>query len=285
LSDNLTNTSLLCVKQPDRRQQKLPVANERRSGIDRRITPRYIEQINQDIYAPFIRHDAVEATPLSILPPIDKVEEISDCVKEKNYPKAVGIVLLLANSFKKDIDELIGAEKDISTIFRTKKPLYEDHQIPHSFTKGTFIEKLDKRFFFSKFDKTLYDTHIGQFILNKIGMIDYDKVLSGLNNKSKAHIYKIKVLGTKSAEIIGRTFLRIPILGGVTMFLLDIPQINKENNHKKQILKSTISISMITFGGAFLGAVGAYYPPLGLIGAGIGALLGNIIAKKINNEL
>ena|GEM_PF-2922570 len=281
----MINSGFLCIKQPDRRQQDIPVAIERRSGNDRRKTPRITDQINRDIYAPFIKSETIDATALSCIPPVDKIEEIQDCVKAKNYSKAIGITLLLANSFKKDIGELKGTKKEILNIFRTKKLLYEDHQTPHSFTQGTFIEKLDKRNILNKIDKTLFNTKISNFILMKLGKQNIHDQQTGLKDKFNEPIYKIKILGTKSAEIMGRILLRIPVLGVFTMFLLDLPQVIKVKNHVKQFVKSTINISLITIGGAFLGAIGAYYPPFGLIGAGLGALLGNKLAKKINDKL
>jgi hypothetical protein len=51
------------------------------------------------------------------------------------------------------------------------------------------------------------------------------------------------------------------------------------------VAKSAINVATIITCSAALGAIGAYYPPFGFIGAGLGIYLGYKLAEKINNKL
>ncbi|MDD3014157.1 MAG: hypothetical protein PHC34_10685 [Candidatus Gastranaerophilales bacterium] len=273
----------------DRRRQNNPVAVERRSGVDRRQTPRLsldAESLqDKDTYTRFRKQQEIDATPLSMIPPLDKVEEIQDSVKEKNYCKAVGIYLLLINSFRKDVKDLKRFKNDILKIIKDKKFRYEDHQERLFFTQGSEIDRIKVFNPLIKLDITLFDFKFCQYILKKFGMTNYHEILTGSFTKSNEPTYKIKVIGNKFVEILGRSFLRTPILGVCTLSLLEIPNIIKAKKHKKQIIKSTISITSIITGGAILGTIGAYYPPLGFITTGIGAYLGYKLSDYFNKKI
>jgi hypothetical protein len=273
----------------DRRQKNIPVAVERRSGVDRRESPRLPFDVNllqnKDSFAQFRKQQDIDATILSSVPPLDKVEEIQDCIKEKNYFRAAGIGLLLINSFRKDLQELKEFKNDIIKMIKDRKLRYEDHQMAHAFTKNTEMEKFKLFKPVVKIDKTLYETKIGQFLLKKFGMKDFHDIETGIIGKNGNPIYKTKIIGNKFAEILGRSFLRTPVLGISTLSLLEIPVVIKAKEHKKQIIKSTISTTSIVAGGAMLGAIGAYYPPFGFIGASIGAYLGYKMSEYINKKI
>jgi len=117
-------------------------------------------------------------------------------------------------------------------------------------------------------------------------MTAYKEVSTGICDKVGEPIYKTKIIGNKFVEVLGRAFLRTPVFGIGVLSLLEIPAIAKEKKHKKeQILKSTIGITSITSCSAILGAIGAYYPPLGFIGAGLGAYLGYKMSDYINKKI
>jgi len=275
----------------DRRQNNISVAIERRSGAERRNSFENLIQQNNcnkvDVYASFRTQQPICVSPLSIVQPVDKVEEIQDCIKDKNYLKAFGAGLLLLNTLDKEIQEFNQFKKDLFAIITGKKKIQrEDYQIPHSFTANTVIDNIRSLKFLKKFDKTLFDFKLCIFILNKVGMIDWEERSTGLYDKAGEPIYKIKIVGNEFMEILGRAFLRTPILSIGVLGLLESPNIFKEKKQrKKQIIKSTINVVSVTTGGSLLGAIGAYYPPFGFIGAGLGSYVGYRFSEYINKSI
>jgi len=290
---NTVNLNTECNRKTDRRQNNMPVEFDRRSGTDRRNNFETLIQQNVndklDTFAYFRQQQPICVSPISIIQPIDKVEDIQDCIKEKNYFKAFGVGLFLINSFGKDVLELKSFRDGFINIIKNRKFVREDCEIPHSFASGTEIIKIEHFEILRKIDKTLFDLTFGKLILKKLGMTKRDKLHTGLFYKNGKPIYKFKIIGNKYVEIIGRAFLRTPVLGIAILSLLEAPSIfNKKKHRKEQIIKSTISVASITAGGAILGAIGAYYPPFGFIGAGLGSYLGykfsDYINKKVNES-
>jgi len=275
----------------DRRQNNISVAVERRSGVDRRDSFEYLMQQNNcnkvDVYASFRKQQPISVSPLSIVQPVDKIEDIQDCIKEKNYLKAFGVGLLLLNTLDKEIQEFNKFKKDLFAIIAGKKKIQrEDCQIPHSFTLGTEITKTKHFEFIRKLDKTLFDFKLIQFILKKIGLTDWKEVPINSFEKTNEQIIKIKIIGNTFSKITGRAFLRTPVIGIAALGLLETPNIFKEKKHKReQIFKSTITVVSITTGTALLGALGAYYPPFGFIGTGLGSYLGYKSSEFINKNI
>ena len=282
----------------DRRQQNTSVSTERRSGIDRRtqfasdsdyadrrINPKLRKDIEEvkDVFEVFrpknitdssFKQD-VEVGAATSIPYVRRLKSANDAFERHDYFKALGIIFLQFINVKEDW-------RDITKIFQ-KPNTPHDYQIPFSFIRGTPLDKFDKLW---KLDKTLYDTSLGNKILNKLGQLDDPLAFkTNLKDHFGMPVYALKINGTFKSQILGRMLMRMPILSLLFLSILEIPTILKSKNSLKQTAKSAINVTSIISGGALLGAIGAYLGPLGsLIGLGIGSYYASKLAKKINNS-
>lgn len=272
----------------DRRQNSVPVSQDRRRGVDRR------EQQQE--------HSSVFYA-LESVPTFRRAYSISDNVDKGDYIPALGLAGLAAINFKEDMRDVASACKQIySKIDKTYHydPLYDRKNYQHefSFFRGTLIEKwLHKKIEngnniankLYEADKTIYDTKFGELVQKIFGIEKVDarrikdiKDFQGV--KARAYSFKSTVLG---GEITARAMQRTTLLGVIVIGLLELPKIFKSDKKIKQAEKSAISFVSITAGIGYGGAIGSKYAGAtgSLIGMGIGAILGNKLAVWTQKKL
>ncbi|MDD3013928.1 MAG: hypothetical protein PHC34_09530 [Candidatus Gastranaerophilales bacterium] len=276
----------------DRRQQNTSVGEDKRSGIDRRINidsnlRKDIKQVKDTFEAfrtPTYKDNKddslnIESGALSTIPFIRRFVGVQNAIYNHEYFKGFGKALIQIINVKGDWGDIKKAFGEILKLDFKK----HEYQRPFGFFRDTFLENIqvknpklnaviDKAY---SLDKTLYD------------FIPVKKLLDKFGNKSPEYLGEsVKNNGNIIVKVLGRSFMRIPILSSVFLGLFEIPAICKAENKNKQLIKSSISIISFISCGAILGAIGAYAGAFGsLAGLGIGSYLGNKLANKINSNL
>lgn len=256
----------------DRRQQNIPVANERRSGQDRRNN-------NQE---------AIKA--IEVIPMGRRALPITDAINQGQIIPALGMASVALINLPEDCRDLHSAYKQLKGVEPSYN--YTKYQHPFSFFRGTAIEKwlhkqIDKgnnvaQWLF-KNDKTLADSIIGKKILKLLGTeiesVTETKVKDFQGNYLHAYSYS----GNCFKRLTSRALLRTTFLGVCVTALLQIPKILKSDHKIKQTAKSAVNIGSITAGIGYGGAIGATFggPAGSLIGMGAGAVLGNKLSEKL----
>ncbi|MDD3014745.1 MAG: hypothetical protein PHC34_13675 [Candidatus Gastranaerophilales bacterium] len=323
----------------DRRQNNVSVDSERRSGMCRRESTRpsidlkLIQDINRtkDIFAPFLNAPQVQQiqpenksnttfrkaviAALSPIIPVRRISSLPDNIEDGNYVRAAGLVALAGIMLPEDTRDLKDAAKQI---FKCELPKYDykNCQARFSFFRGTVLQpvvnkmgKLGIKLY--SFDKTLYDTKIGDYLC-KIFNINIDDLYSentcrkvpkvtldesGKTIVKEVDVYASRINGKSLAKLIGRSLLRIPIISVLALSLLELPLLIKKiknddspkNKFKEgsiQAVKSSINVSFITAGIGLIGALFAKKgPAYSLLGMGIGSVAGAYSSKFIQKGI
>lgn len=258
----------------------------------------------------------VEDTVVNSVAPARRIVGIPDMIKQGDLIPALGLAALTVVSLPEDCRD-IKAAYDHSACVLTKKRIpiaynYKKYQHDFSFLRGTLLHEVMKRVksergkkivdVIYKSDKTLYNTKLGYWLKNVMGITDGNPVVSSCKTLwgDKLNVQKVVVkndfLGLK--ELTGRALKRTTVLGLAFTALLEVPRIiksftkaeNPEEKSKsvaKQFVKSGSNVMGITLGMGYLGAIGAkkFGAAGSLLGIGIGALVGAASSQKINNML
>jgi len=287
----------------------MPVEFDRRSGLDRRNSFENLirQNINDkfDTFASFKQQKPICTSPLSIIQPVDKVEEINEAIKKKNYFNALTITALMLISMPAHIKEFKNAAKDLFEEKPSKEKLIpEGYHIKASFFRDTLFEPLLKipyiGEYLDKHDKSLYDyIKLREAIFKKIGKPKEIIANSQITNKTDGELIQAyKLEGGKLSCFVGHVLMKISKINLIIISSLQIPIIykafadkdSKENraiHGAKQILKSVINIPIALLGGAVLGTLfhrkGAASILLATgVGAYMGAKTGEYIEEKID---
>lgn len=269
--------------QKDRRQQNVSVVNDMRSGNDRRELTRICidSKLKQDIskvYDTFVsfknddKHkNEAAAGVLSSVPFFRRGGGIVEALNNRDYLKATGKTFIQIINVKEDYTDVKSAIQQLIS-FDFKK---NDVQKPFTFIKDTLLDRYKCFEHLIKIDKTLFEQEITYNFLKKLGMKKVEYLENG-----------IRIEGNMLSKILSRATQRTPVLSIVFLSALEIPSIIKAEDHTRQMLRSAVSVSGLISGGAILGAVGAFFGPLGsLIGLGVGSYLGSKTAKNLNKSI
>jgi len=270
----------------------MPVNLERRSGKERRLNTRIeldakvkkdYEHIQKtfaafdpkpDMFINYSNNNKADTEKenlalcgLNSIPFIRRITGIGDAFKSHEYIKTLG----------KGFIQIINVRGDWNDIVDSFKKTAQDRDIqsPFGFLRFTCLE--DKKPFVNlrHLDKTLYDYQWAENILTKLGAETPEFLEKG-----------IKLNGTLVSTIVGKIFLRTPIVSLGVLEALEIPSIIKNKEHGKQTIRSTINVTSLVFGGAILGAIAStIHPSLSLVGLGVGSYLGTKAANMITDEL
>lgn len=244
---------------------------------------------------------------LESIPFVRRIVSIENGKENNDNFKTLGATLLLLANAPEDTRDLISGINQFINPKKVKAGLSYDYQSKFSFLRGTLFEFLLKgkgkytkpisEFLYKK-DKTLFDTDIGQKILNLTKSSVEDMQSTPRKDIMKNAVPAFKFIDKpKLRWIIGRASLRITLLSILVFSALEIPQIIKAfqkgndltakiSNGLKQILKSFVNVSVILLSTALFGAFFAQKGPAGsLFGIGTGAYLGSKISKKINEKI
>lgn len=250
---------------------------------------------NHDNHKKGVLNYAFEAVPM-----YRRTVSLPDKLKDGDITTGLGMAALALIYFPEDCRDVIGAAKQVKSIF-TGKPYkgsydYKNYQHSFSLIRGSSIDKLVHKNadagkgwakWLLKNDKTLAETSLGKGILKLTGGKETELVDTEIKDLKKANVVAAKYEGNAFAKLTGRAMRRMTKLGLVALCALEVPKIlkemNKENdaNTCKQVAKSAINIATISAGVAYGGAIGSKYGKgLGsLVGMGAGAILGGVVSN------
>lgn len=265
---------------------------------------------------------------LSFLPPLRRVQSSFDASDEGNNIRVGGVLGVAAANLPSDITEMQLALRELNEIRKLKgleklkgfKGLKAQRAV--SFIKDTPLEFLAVKFkgfgnLVDKFDKTFAETKLGTSLMefckikpDKIAPIDRKngRIIKGmqklfLNEAEMAELAKKKFLGFSFKgnilkQIVGKSFLRVNIIGLALSSFLEVPAImksakkgktvgEKAKSVFKQTLKSAGNVALIT-GGIALGAVvvgtGAGFAA-SLAGMALGSTLGLFASNALGKQI
>lgn len=288
----------------DRRKSNLPVENDRRSGVDRRSAPRNEHHHSKLSYA------------FEALPPVRRLFSVPDKLENGDIFPAVGAAGLALVNLPEDLRDIKEAGKQIKALIKhgkyDYKYNYKEYQHPFSFFRGTFLHNLANpntskhprlAKWLEKFDKPLSDTKFGEWIFNKLNVELIDSVetpIKHIIHSEKAPVFieanKYSCIGkfSRFGELTARAFERATLPGIAIFGLLELPSIikaaqsdegigKKTENIVRQTFKSGVNVASTTAGIAYGGALGfkKFGPTGSLVGMGLGAILGNKLAKTV----
>ena len=237
-----------------------------------------------------------------IIPTFRRVERVPDKVEHSDFVPATGLVALAVLNAPEDWRDMKSAYAQIKASALGEKftPSYDykTAQHPFSFFRGTLLHKfvnpktspcpkLAKWLF--KNDTTLIQTRLGDWLIDKF-KVKEDFVSTKIKNITcspneqnyiKARQFKTKPFIELTARAMTRTTkIGTAVLGGLEAAHL-LKEISDGENAIKATAKSAINLTSSIAGIGYGGAIGAkYFGPAGsLVGMGIGAILGNSVAK------
>jgi hypothetical protein len=211
--------------------------------------------------------DRVEYT-MRMIPPLRKFYNVIDGSKTGCWFTVALMGFRTWNELEEDVHDIKNAVKRVP---------YDKHkQFPFPVIKTCPIEKfwLGKKLL--PYDKTLFDTKLMQKFLIRIGMTDVEADKHGL----------IEIKGSRAAEYLGGSALRIPLLGATIFAGCELDGVIKADDKLKQIPRSSIKIILTMGMAALLGRLGRYHSRvLELSGLGGGIILGSYLSKKLNAKI
>lgn len=257
--------------------------------------------------------------------PLRRISSIPDNIEDKNYERAAGILGLMIFNLPEDCRDMRNSIKQISdivlpektknsiqkqfpkiyeTFVEYKKPYdYTKFQHSFSFFKGTWFEpllklpgKLGKQISDTLYcsDKTLYSSKVGKCFRKLLKISEGADSPTGIFDIKGREIFAKSIEGgNELTRLIGRSMLRIPVLGIYVLSLLELPAIikslkkgetviEKAGSVSKQTAKSTIFVTAMSSGMGIFGALGfkKFGATGSLIGMGIGSIIGGLISQK-----
>jgi len=234
---------------------------------------------------------------LSPLPPARRICSLPDSLDDKNYARAGLLVGMAAANFPGDMREMGLAFREGKNIFKEGlSGINYQGQHESMFFKGTFLEKFAKNSnWIKKNDRTLYKTAFGKFVRSKCNInIDLDSITS-IEEKS---ISKFKFTGNYAQKLLGRSLLRVPVLGLFASAALEVPAVIKSYTETKgsvldkskalgkQVVKAAGYVGIVN---ATIALSGAALIPYGyiaaLVGMGVGSSVGLVISKSFNKKV
>jgi len=234
------------------------------------------------------------------VPVVGRTAPVQELVKNKEYLPVTNIFSQLALYGPEEIREINNAIKQFRGNY-TPAYDYKIAQHPFSYFRGTFLNKYINPFsdkcLLSKasamklcnFDKSLAETKFGILVREKLGIKTY-KTLTDIDDiyATKARPTKLNAQiicsNSKFARLIGRTMLRLPIIGLIISGVLEISHVAHEVNRGEGVL-GEISQAISRFIGTNIltgvfGAIGSIFGPIGsIIGASLGAISSAALSK------
>lgn len=294
----------------DRRQNSIPVENDRRSGVDRRL----VNKVEGNAQPKEIYHCGL-VSAMGALSPVRRLTCISDDIKNREYGAAASLAGLALINSTADFDDIKESYKQVKSML-VKGAKFEhayDHTIaqhPFSFFRGTLLHKVidkirginpelaDK---IVKMDKTLARTNMGKKVIKSMNVEKIDHIETTIKSITHteanpkyllASIYQGGFFG----ELTARAMVRTTIIGLCILGAFELPKIiksmkkgdnvfEKTDSTAKQVTKSAINVASLTAGIGYFGAIGSkMHGNVGsLLGIGIGALAGNYVSDKLQD--
>lgn len=255
---------------------------------------------------------AMAFTALSPVIPFRRISSAPDKIENGDYKGLAGLLAVAGIMLPEDLRDMKDA---FNQLFRGKlpDPKLKEYQTPFSFIRGTLLQPVVNKmgklgYYIHESDKTLFDTGLGKKIMNKLNVKEIDEKETGRTVKKIVEkdgkyivddvaVVAKKLEGSGFGRLIGRAMQRTTLFSIAALSLICVPSIinafKKGNTTEekvisggKQTVKSAISVSSVTAGIGFFGALLARRGPAGsVIGMGIGSVVGALFSKKINNNI
>ena len=244
---------------------------------------------------------------LSPIPTVRRVGSIPKNLKDGDWQRPIGMAAMALAAIPGDWREMTMAFRESKNLVNIPKVLKgtacfvkkDYHQHALSFFRGTFLENLTNYEWIGNLDKTLYDTKFGEFIKNAANIKKESTVLKKIGEKV---FPAFKFSGKTGQRLLGRTLLRIPLIGLLISAGLEIPAIvksamvegsfmDKVKSVTKQVCKSASFVTIINISMAVAGAAATMVCPpafavlASLAGAAVGSTGGIILSKMVNKQI
>ncbi len=304
----------------DRRQNSAPIAQERRLNTDRRNKSAFTSTNgNQESFFNKLKNSVDNLDKqtsgkqqallyaLSPIPTARRISSLPDTLEDKNHSRAGLLLGMAAANFPGDLTHLSRAAGELKNIYKEGFKSISKNEVQRqlAFVEGTLFEKLLYKInspllqtSIENIDKTLYDTKFGVLI----------KKVFKVKEKSFA---QIKGVGFAASEqdglifsgnyfkkLIGKSLLRVSVLGLITSAILEVPAVVNSATKTKgsildkfkafgiQLLKSVGYIGIVSAGIATAGAIlNPYGAIAGLVGMAIGSFIGLSVSKELNKQI
>jgi hypothetical protein len=206
----------------DRRQNNIPVDNDRRS-----------EQDNRGIFT--CQNTKLKSDYLAVLKLIPMSRKFISAIQSFSD----GQWLYSACMAFRFINEYHEDKLDIKQALKGGVDPLVEHQHPFWAVQGTMIADTKLGRALIPYDKVLYDYECVKDFLYKIGMKNPDY-----------HDNFIKINGSYISQVLGRASLRVPILGVALFAIMESPPVIKGKNKLKELKKALVTMLCILTGSA-----------------------------------
>ncbi len=230
------------------------------------------------------------------VPVVGRTAPVQELVKNKEYLPVTNIFSQLALYGPEEIREINNAIKQFRGNY-TPAYDYKIAQHPFSYFRGTFLNKYINPFsdkcLLSKasamklcnFDKSLAETKFGYLVKKEFGYSEVE-IPTDIDNIFEQKKLTARIIKSNSniARLIGRTMLRLPLIGLIISGALEISHVAHEVNRGEDVL-GEISQAISRFIGTniltgIFGAIGSVFGPIGsIIGASLGAMSSAVLSK------
>jgi hypothetical protein len=256
---------------------------------------------NNDKHKKGVLNYAFEAVPM-----YRRTASLPETIQNGDIATGLGIAGLALIYFPEDCRDVIGAAKQVKSIF-TGKPYkgsyeYKDYQHNFSFVRGSSVDKLlhkkaaegkDWAQWLLNIDKPIAETGIGKKIISATGAKEIEPVKTEIKDFKNESVKAFGYEGHVFAEMTGRAMRRVTKIGLIATAALELPHILKafdegnDVNTGKQFAKSAINVATMTAGIAYGGAIGSKYGKSfgSLVGMGAGAILGSVVSNTAQGVL
>ena len=243
------------------------------------------------------------------MPIYGRINTLPEKLAEKDYAPAMGLVSLAILNGPEEISDVFSAYNQIRKGFPKPVTFHSGYdnktaQHPFSFFRGTILHEYMNPLspkcphpkaaaWLIKQDKTLWDTKLGNWIQEKLG-VEVDDIRTDIPRidytESNKKMVKAKVFKTSNpfADITARALTRTSKLGAIALGGIEAAHVVHEVSNGKNFFveagKSTLALGTTLGATGVLGAIGAKHlgPTGSLLGMGLGAITGAVVSKAMD---
>ena len=243
------------------------------------------------------------------MPIYGRINTLPEKLAEKDYAPAMGLVSLAILNGPEEISDVFSAYNQIRKGFPKPVTFHSGYdnktaQHPFSFFRGTILHEYMNPLspkcphpkaaaWLIKQDKTLWDTKLGNWIQEKLG-VEVDDIRTDIPRidytESNKKMVKAKVFKTSNpfADITARALTRTSKLGAIALGGIEAAHVVHEVSNGKNFFaeagKSALALGTTLGATGVLGAIGAKHlgPTGSLLGMGLGAITGAVVSKAMD---
>lgn len=255
------------------------------------------------------KDDSKNSPVFEAVPVYGRINTLPQKLEQKDYAPAMGIVSLAVLNGPEEISDVFSAYNQIRKGFPKPVTFHSGYdnkkaQHPFSFFRGTILHEYMNPLspkcphpklaaWLIKQDKTLWDTKVGNWIQEKLG-IKTGKIKTTIpdieNSKNNKQMVYARVFKTSNpfADITARALTRTSTLGALALGGIEAAHVVHEVKNGKNFFveagKSAVTLGTTLGATGVLGAIGAKYlgPTGSLVGMGLGAVTGAIVSNAMD---